>query len=574
MLEIDPPGLVPRLVGLRPHQHRATPLEYLGEAPFLLLTGGRGLGKTSVLGEVRDAYKGHTPVASIDCEDTRFTEPFEGQHTAARSPVSQALLVVAEQLAEPVPGAKGITFPRLASGLVAVAAGGWSDADSERIRHEAEQILLLNENGAWINVFRRKASRAAASVVAAVSSAGPLVQTAIDATLKAFSDSLVNRRDQRASTWWRDYPNAGDNARRGLMLLSKHFRAGGTFREHAERWLVRALLADLTDAYTGVLPRLQRLGRPIVVLDNVQSGPGPGFINAVLRDRSDGITDKVVFVGGLRGEGPPVLRGAVRRSLPDVAWRSGWTREPAAPSSWALLVSLPPLSRDDTLHVVSATCAETVPPHLPDAIYRLTGGNPLGVALLAESAAQHMPGATSPRELLVAGLQLHEHRDGRPTYLELLDRLVPAEHLDELTVLAAAHDHDSACALADALLPDGFGPADIRRLEALLIREGVSEAPGSFVGDTFVRTLLLLRLHRREMDHRQWREAHETLVRYYAPTDEEDGGGGDPARAHHRLHHELALGNGEPAVAYLRDSFPTLDTRAWLRSLRFIASAP
>ncbi|MEV0639590.1 hypothetical protein AB0I77_32585 [Streptomyces sp. NPDC050619] len=572
LFDTDPAGLAPRLVGLRPHQHRATPTEHRAELPFVLLTGGRGLGKSAVLGELREAYKGHTPVALIDCADGQFAGPSGGRPREAWSPVSQALLVVAEQLAEPVTGAGRITFPRLMSGLVAVAAGGWDDADSERIRREVERILLLNESGSWVaGMAGRMAGRVAANVVAAVSGTGPLVSSAIEATLESFSDSFVSRRHQRAATWWRDYPNAAGHARRGLILLSGHFRAGGTSREHAERYLVRALLADLTDAYAGVLPRMRRLGRPLVLVDNAQSAPGPGLVDAVLRDRSEGIADQVVFVGALRGDSPSALRNAVRRALPEVARRSDWTPDPAAPSSRALLVSLPPLSPDDTLHLVGAVCADVpVPPQLPYATHRLTGGNPLGVVLLADSAAQNLPAAASLGELLTADVRLQEDRDGRPAYLELLDRLVPADRLDELTVLAAAHDHDSARALAEALLPDDFGPADVRALQSRLVREGLPEVPGRFVGDAFVRTLLLLRLHHRDADHRQWREAHETLIRYYAPLAEDD----DPARARYRLHHELALGGAESAVAYLRDTFLTLDPRTWLRSLRFIASAP
>ncbi|KOG28511.1 hypothetical protein [Streptomyces resistomycificus] len=572
LFDTDPAGLVPRLVGLRPHQHRATPVEHPRELPYVLLAGGRGLGKSAVLGELRDAYKGHTPVALIDCEDVQFAGPSGGRPAEAWSPVSQALLVVAEQLAEPVTGAGRITFPRLMSGLVAVAAGGWGDADSERVRREVERILLLNEGGSWIAGFAgRMAGRVTANVVAAVSGTGPLVASAIEATLESFSDSFVNRRQQRASAWWHDYPNAGRDARRGLILLSGHFRAGGASREHAERYLVRALLADLNDAYAGVLPRMQRLGRPVVLVDNAQTAPGPGLADAVLRDRAEGVADQVVFVSGLRGTGHPALRSAVRRTLAEVARRSDWTPDPAAPSSRVLLVTLPPLSPDDTLHLVGAACADTpLPPQLPYATYRLTRGNPLGIVLLAESAAQNLPGAASLGELLTADVRLHDDRDGRAAYLELLDRLVPSDRLDELTVLAASHDHDSARALAEALLPDDFGPADVRALETRLLAEGLPQVPGRFVGDSFVRTLLLLRLHHRDADHGQWRRAHETLIRHYAPLTADD----DPSRARYRLHHELAVDGAESAVAYLRDTFPTLDIRVWLRSLRFIASAP
>ncbi|MEU6350194.1 hypothetical protein ABZ896_12785 [Streptomyces sp. NPDC047072] len=564
LFDTDPAGLVPRLVGLRPHAHRATPVEHPREPPFVVLTGARGLGKSAVLGELRDAYKGHTPVALIDCEAAEFAAPPAGHSAEAWSPVSQALLVIAEQLAEPVTGAGRITFPRLMSGLVAVAAGGWRDADSERIRREVERILLLNESGSWIAGFAgRWAGRVAANVAAAATGTGQLLQSAIEATLESVSENYVHRRRQRAAVWWRDYPGAGRNPRRGLMLLSGHFRAGGSSRAHAERHLVRALLADLTDAYAGVLPRMQRLGRPLVLVDNAQSAPGPGLTDPVLKDRSEGIADQVVFIAALRGTSRPALRNAVRRALPEVARRSDWTPDPASASSRALLVSLPPLSADDTLHVVDEYAG---PPQLPYGIHRLTGGNPLGIEVLAQSAAQN--GTTSLGELLTADVRLHEDRDGRPAYLELLDRLVPADRLDELTVLAAAHDHDSATALADALLPDDFGPADVRALQTRLVEEGLPEVPGRFVGDPFVRTLLLLRLHHHSPDHGRWRAAHETLLAHYAPADD------SPARAGYRLHHELALGVTESAVAYLRDTFPVQDTRTWLRTLRFVASAP
>jgi len=589
LFDAEPAGLAPRLVGLRPHQHRTTPYEHRRELPFVLLTGSRGLGKTAVLDELRSAYKGHTPVALIDCAHSAFAGPSGGRPAEAWSPVSQALLVIAEQLAEPVTGAGRIVFPRLMSGLVAVAAGGWNDADSERIRREVERILLLNEGGSWIAGFAgRWAGRVAANVVAAATGTGPLVSASIEATLESISDSFVHRRHAKSATWYRDYPNASGNARRGLMLLSGHFRAGGTSREHAERHLVRALLADLTEAYAGMLPRMQRLGRPLVLIDNTQSAPGPGLTDAVLRDRAAGIADQVVFIGALRGDGRPALRNAVRRALPEVTRRSGWTPDPAAPTSRALLVALPPLSPDDTLHIVGAACADLpVPPQLPHATHRLTGGNPLGITLLAESAAQNLPEATSLGELLTADVRPHEESDGAPTYLELLDRLVPADRREELTVLAAAHDHDSAVALAEALLPDDFGPADIRSLQTRLAREGLPEIPGQFVGDAFVRTLLLLALHHRDADHGQWRTAHETLIAHYAPPEDGDdgddgdgdgggagGGGDDPVRARYRLHHELALGDAESAVAYLRDAFPALSAATWLRSLRFIASAP
>ncbi|MEH0424040.1 hypothetical protein [Streptomyces sp. B21-083] len=571
LFDTEPPGLAPRLVGLRPHHHIAAPLEHPHEPPFVVLTAGRGLGKSAVLGELRAAYQGHTPVALIDCEDPQFTRSPE-RPAQAWSPLTQALLVIAEQLAEPVTGARRLAFPRLMSGLIAVAAGGWGDADRERIRWEVQRILLLNESGSWFTGFAaRWAGRVVSKAVAAAISDDPLVSAVIEATLEAMTERSASTRQRRASTWYRAYPNAGDRAELGLRLLSDHFRAGGTSREHAERYLVRALLADLTDAYAGVRAHLQRLGRPLVLVDNAQGAPGRELVEQVLRDRAEGVIDQVAFIAALRGSGRSALRNAVRRDLRETGQRTRWTPGDTV-SSRALLVSLPPLTSDDTLHIVDAVCTGTavpVPAELPPATHRLTCGNPLGIALLAESARQNLPRLppTAPfGALLTAELVLHEDREGRPAYRELLDRLVPADRIDELTVLAAAHDHDSACALAAAQLPDDFGPSSVRALETRLVTEGLPVVPGQFVGDAFVRTLLLLRLHHRHADHGKWRDVHETLIQHYE--------GPEPSKARYRLHHELALGDTGPAVAYLRDTFHTLDTGTWLETLLFVASAP
>ncbi|MDT0466042.1 hypothetical protein [Streptomyces gibsoniae] len=583
LFDADPPGLAARLVGLRPYQLRSSPQEHQGDLPFVMFAGGRGIGRTALLAEVRTAYQGHTPVALVDAEEAQFTAPPPERPAEAWSPLAQALTTVAEQLAEPVKGAGRINFPRLASGLLAVAAGGWSDRDVPRIRQEAERILLLNDARSFLDGFAgRWVGKVVAKLVASMSSTGPVVEPIIEATLESFSEGVspTHRRLRRAATWYRDYPNAGGNPKLGLILLSGHFRAGGDSRAHAERYLVRALLADLDDAYTGVMQRSHRLGRPVVLIDNVQAPAGRGLLESVLHDRADGIRDQVVFFSALRGHslphsrphsgvGTPVsLRNAGRRSLTEVARTTGW--EPgASPSSRALLVTLPPLTPDDTLHIVGAACRGLeMPPELPHATHRLTGGSPLGITLLAESARQNLPrGAWSLGALLTADVALHAEHDGRPAYRELLDRLVPGGRLDELTVLAAAHDRDSALALAEDRLPDDFGAAGVLGLQERLAEEGWPTAAGQFVGDPFLRALLLLRLHHLGTGHAQWQATHRAVIDHYGERD-------TPDAARYRLHHELALGKADFAVARLRDTFPDTEVGAWLSELVFIASAP
>ncbi|MDQ0959896.1 hypothetical protein QFZ66_003774 [Streptomyces sp. B4I13] len=583
LFDVDPAGLIPRLVGIRPYELHAEKLDHPGGPPLLVLTGGRGLGKSAVLAELWDAYTDHTrrgearrrtPVASIDCEDEQFARPPHEESPESWSPVWQALLVVAEQLTEPVRAAGQLTFPRLTAGLVAVRASDWSGrTDSDRIRRELVRILLLNERASRFTLAGRWAAKVASKVIAAASGGGPFVAATVEATLEALSEGVTHRKEQKPATWYRSYPNAGGNAKRGLLLLAGNFRAGGTSREHAERWLVRALLADLAEAYSGLGSHLTRLGRPLVLLDNAGCGPGPGLLDAVLRDRADGAADQVVWVATVRGPDHPALGDAVRRALPDVARATDW-QPGASPSSRALAVPLPPLSADDTLHMVVAVCDVELPPRFPHATHRLTGGNPLGIVLLATAARQHPEEAASLGRLLTAKVRLEEGQadEGRPVYAELLDRLVPADRLEELTVLAAAHGHASATALAQARLPDDFGSSGVRALRIRLTEEGLPDAAGHFVGDPFLRTLLLLRLHHRSADHTGWRETHETMIEHFATG--RDFRTPNPGVDAFRLYHRLALGDTADAVAHLRDTFPVLATRTWLLTLRLLGTAP
>ncbi|MET8098293.1 hypothetical protein ABZV29_17690 [Streptomyces sp. NPDC005236] len=343
LFDADPPGLASRLVGLRPYQPRATPYEHPEEPPFVVFAGGRGLGKTAVLLALHDAYRGHTPTALVDAEDRQFGAPPPDRPAESWSPVGQALTTAAEQLAEPVKGAGRIGFPRLSCGLLAVAAGGWSARDVPRVRQEAERVLLLGETDSWLSGFSgRWTSKVISRLVASMSGTGPMTEPVIEATLEAFTEGVspAHRRLRGAAAWYRDCPNADGSPKLALILLSRHFRAGGDSRRHAERHLVRALLADLDDAYAGVVQRSHRRGRPLLLIDNVQERAGLGLMEPVLRDRADGIRDQAVFFAALRGHTHPALRNAGRLDLPETARATGW-RPGTSPSSRALLVPLP-----------------------------------------------------------------------------------------------------------------------------------------------------------------------------------------------------------------------------------------
>lgn len=60
LFDVEPAGLVPRLVGIRPYELHAEKPEHPAGPPLLVLAGGRGLGKSAVLAELWDAYTEHT----------------------------------------------------------------------------------------------------------------------------------------------------------------------------------------------------------------------------------------------------------------------------------------------------------------------------------------------------------------------------------------------------------------------------------------------------------------------------------------------------------------------------------
>lgn len=682
----EPPGLVPRLVGLHPRQDVPVPREHSGELPFVVFTGARGIGRSAVLREVRAAYAGRTPLALVDAEDPRFDRPPPGHPaaTATWSPVREMLLAVAEQLAGGAGGsvaghgagtgrAGGIRtaaggaragLPRLAAGLLAVAAGGWSGLDEKEIRAQAEPILLLHGGGARATGFTgRRAEKVISRLISAVAVTGTVVEPVIEAALEAFSEGIspAHRRLRRGAGWYGCHPHADGSPKRGLVLVSGQFRAGGGDRTRAERYLVRALLADLDDTGPGLVQRAHRPARPVVLLDNVQLPAGRALMEHVLRERTDGRADGTVFLAALRGHTHPALRHAARRTLPEAAGDSGW-RPGATPSTRALLVSLPPLSPAGTLHLLgTASTADPggpggpdgphgansfsraggepgllggssalggpglpgepsnpgalrlpgapsfpgapgipgapglpggpglpngpsaaggpsspdgpsapgglLPPELPSAVHRLTGGNPLAVTVVAPAATRLAPGPGPAGRvldrLLLSGAAVREGGRGRPLVRDLLERFLPGGGADEAAVLATAHDRASACLLAGALLPAGFGTAGVLALEERLAREGGPAVPGHFVGDRFLRALLLFHL-RHHAGGRLWGAAHRTLISHCTAT----------GHAPRLVHHELALGYTGPAVAEVRGTFGRSDPEDWLGTLVFIASAP
>ncbi|WP_329167379.1 hypothetical protein OG709_20800 [Streptomyces sp. NBC_01267] len=578
-------GLAPRLIGLPPEGYQQTPTEAFAggrdDLPVAVLTGGRGMGKTVVLKQLRTNYRGRTPVALIDCEHPDFAAiPSSHPRAPFWSPVTEALSVLGEQLGPAVRGAGAVEFPRLAAGLMAIASTGWDPNNRQQVHDEALRLGMLVESGSRLKSLSRGwLVKITAKFAALWTGAPPGLDVIVETTVESLLEDLFDRGQRAAANWYGQYPGAGGQAKRGLnlMALQFHRERDSDARALAERHLVGALRADLRAAYQG-MGRLRRVGRPLVLLDNVQAPLGRRLLEPVLRDRAAGRPDQVVFIAALRGYDHPALRSAERCALPQVTHTTPWTRGTEV-ASGALVVELTALGPEHVRQMLGREDpAMRTPPLLARSVHRLTGGRPLGVALLTKAAGQAVqlagptvpvaegPEHLTPGSLLSRPVLLREDEPGRPTVTELLQQLVDPARLDRLAVLAAAHGTADAEQLAAARLDHDGGRAGVLPMRDLLTGEYWPVAPDHFIGDPFLRTLLLHRLRHPDGEasttSERWREVQETMRDLCAET------------APRRLHHELALGRTENAVTYLRDTFGVSSAADWLDELRFIASAP
>ncbi|WP_236246328.1 hypothetical protein [Streptomyces sp. CC210A] len=574
---LDPTGLVARLTGLAPYGFTGVAYEHGDDPPVTVFTGGRGMGKTALLKQIRNAYRGGTPLAFLDC--AHVEEPAE--HGAGWNPVTGALAELAVQLSPRVLAASPVSFPRLCLGLAAVASIGWSQEDDERARRDLQRLApvmaTVDEAKGMGTTWVGKVLAKLAATVA--DGAAPMAGVLAEATVETVLEEVFGRAQRRTESWYGTYRDAGGNGKLGLHRLAVDFRQGGPRRATAERRLVAALVEDLRRAYTSLMRLGTRRGRPVVLLDNAHAPLGRRLVEPLLRDRADGRRDQLVVIAASLHPDHEGLRHATRRRLPEVAHLAPCPRGDDI-TSGVLAVALTPLSTAHTRSLFDGyDRAGHTPADLPGAVHRLTGGRPLGVDLLGRAAGQApaaLRGALTPGALLDLTVDLREDSPGVPVAETLLAQLLPGLHRDEpavLAVLAAAHDEGSARVLARTRLRAASAEGDVAlRARDALRADGWQTGPthpaqpAHFVADPLLRALLLHRLRFHDGDapaYAAWRAAHETLRSHY---------GQGPAP--YRLRQELALGSTESAVTELRTSFPDPDVQGWLARLRFVASAP
>ncbi|WP_327375679.1 hypothetical protein OG393_18030 [Streptomyces sp. NBC_01216] len=560
-------GLAARLIGLTPYAFARTAYEHGDDPPVTVFTGGRGMGKTALLKQLRNAYRPATPLALLDCA---HLEP-PADHGPGWNPLTGALAELAVQLSPKVHAARPVQFPRLSLGLVAVASIGWSREDDERARRDLQRLgpvlaTVDAAKGAAANWVGKVLAKLAATFAEATA---PMAGLLAEATVETVLEEVFGRFQRTAEGWYGTYRNAGGRGKAGLQQLAVDFGQGGRRRREAEDFLVGALIEDLGRAYTGLTRRGTRRGRPVLLLDNAHEPLGRRLVEPILRARADGRRDHVVVFAASRVRDHDGIRHATRLRLPETAHRAPCPRGPDV-TSGILAVELTPLSPAQTQSAFDhVDPAGRTPADLARGVHRLTGGRPLGVILLgraASEAPEPLRSALTPGGLLDLGVELREDASAVPVSPALLAELLPGVHPGPFSVLAAAHDEESARLLARTRLRGESLDGDMAlRVRDRLRAEDWPESPDHFVADPLLRALLLHRLRFEDGEgYATWRAVHETLHRHY---------GGEPAGPH-RLHHELALDRTEHAVTHLRLTFPDPDVLGWLGRLRFIASAP
>jgi hypothetical protein len=577
-------ALVPRLVGLGYDRRALVPMEHRDDLPVTLLTGRRGVGRTAVLDALEGAYRGRVPVARVDTARLGRASG-SGAAVSNTSDVVEALEHLVCELAPVVPGAVRLRFARLLPGLLSVSS--WhrgAEAEQQLARDRIARLLvacgLQPESagpGSQDSDWTYDVSERLADPRQQQHDLAPVATAVIHQYFTRHTRTRVRRS---VEDWYHSRSAGSEDGESALIRLSLRFHQGGDFQHAAERLLTAAFLDDLSDAY-GRWQHLNRVPRPLALLDNTHTPAGRRLLGLLLERRAeapDGGRDPLVVVATRRGDGSAPYPDATVRRLPEVAVTSGWARSvPGSASAGVLAIALPPLSRDDILSLLDAA-EGPVHRYVPSALHALTRGHPQAAGLLCAAvvrvSGQRM---VEPDQLLdLPG------PDGQRVGELLLERLIPQPQLRAPLMWGAlARDPDAAQALAEAhpmvgtLLPaaarflEEEHGTDDRRHPAAGPDGGPRPSAGGFVGDPFLRALLEHEARRTAAaagPGQTWQDLHRLLRDHHTRR----GAGEEPDI----LRHTLATGDAAAVVTRLSAHFALWEAGRWLDTLRYTATAP
>lgn len=556
--------------GLDRSQGRDTP-------PIVLLIGQRGSGKTALLDQLEDAYRGGMSTARLD---------FGKAPDASPAPI---MLGIISQLSNRVPRIGRVRFPRLSIGLIAVSL------DPEDLSGPAEQLSrrLSDRRQVTGQALAGFASEAAALLPdpegRVIKDLGAVIGWIVDGIRKRQLDGYLD--------WYGTATNRGDGTRFGpLLYLYQQWRKAterqeedtsvshddtdAEFRRDEARrdaagqvWraLCRALLADLREEFDkpGLTHGL-RTANCLLLLDDADADASREFIEtlAECREENPRETDPLLVIAAKRmlpGRRPrigtPIL--ATDDHLDYATWLDGARKQEEERSQWypVMLTELSASNVESMIrsHVLARKWQDA------DHVYALTGGHPAASRVLA-------------RRLAAAG-QGFDIRDliSPEVEGELLGVLRPPDttpgdrELDAMAVLSVAYCPTSNAG-SGAFAHLGWAnirESDIRELFISLMWGHEEEGNEGLVVDPLPRFLLSRRL---SADRSRWESAHNGFLTHYRTPNGRD----EIAENYHLLALSFSRSYSHiPQVAgFLDRRLADHEPDEWNKDLAVITSAP
>ncbi|CAL9361426.1 hypothetical protein [Streptomyces sp. NPDC090994] len=603
---------VPRAVGLDARGKGTRP-GWPGGAPVIRIYGGRGTGRTAVCQALHDRYVNRLHVAKWPATDRAVpavAPPADGAGLLASRPLA-ALAWLVHELNAGVPRFGRIAFPRFTCAVLAVVTleesapradpDGPSPAELATFQRQRQDLEQALEDSAGEPAVRERFGAlvdATVPLLRWIPVLAPLEDLVRELLRQARRGRGGQGLDAAALRWWDERPlGVPGTGIEKLLRYAQHlgFELPAPARDDLERRLAAAFFADI-DAYYRAWHFFTR-PLPLVVLDDTHTPTGERLFDLLLTAYAEAAgpdpgrgadVSRPVLVSTRLGAGPGGVPGRDRHPVDvtrigTLAWESPRGRSPDA---WQLWLRAPALRTADIAAALGTGC----PRGLPDVTGQISAGRAGLARPLIDAARQDLRRgrdsvlrrcATEGLGRALLGLPPAGPAEEASVADVLLHYLVPERSLIEpLLPWAVALRLDDVRRLPGP--GDGEEPAG-DRVRAFLRAGHWDRSPWAGeagfvppVGDRTLRELLLHRLRaectpaRRGPDgFAYWTRLHSAAAAHYGRAADDDR---DALIA--RLHHTLALGRREEAVAGLHQLFGTADRRSWLAAVQFVCAAP